>query len=191
MGPVTSPDPLDHLLRRGAELWRDFLAGRGSLFHGFIPADHREAHAVLAEERARAHSFLELGSGIGVITLLADRLGYDAYGIEIEPELYETSRALSDEVGGGATFALGSCVPEDFRDEVSLLDAEFHTPTEGADGYEELGMELSDFDLVYAYPWPGQEEWMEELVRREAGPHTRFMTYSVSEGFEVRALGER
>ena len=27
-----------------------------------------------------------------------------------------------------------------------------------------------------------------ELVRREAGPHTRFMTYSVSEGFEVRTL---
>ena len=87
-----------------------------------------------------------------MITLLADRLGYDAYGIEIEPELYETSRALSDEVGGSATFALGSFVPEDFRDEVSLLDADFHTPTEGADGYEELGMGLSDFDLVYAYP---------------------------------------
>lgn len=183
-----SEQALDHLLRRGTELWRDFLAGRGSLFHGFIPADHRGAHEVLARERDRAHSFLELGSGIGVITILADRLGFDAYGIEIEPELFETSRELNEEVGAGATFALGSFVPEHFRDEVSLLDADFHTPTEGADGYEELGMDLGSFDLVYAYPWPGQEEWMEELVRREAGPHTRFMTYSVSEGFEVRTL---
>jgi hypothetical protein len=181
-------EALDHLLRRGAELWRDFLAGQGSLFHGFIPADHRGAYEVLARERAGAHSFLELGSGLGVITVLADQLGFDAYGIEIEPELVDISRGLNDEVGARATFALGSFVPEDFRDEVSLLDAEFHTPTEGADGYDELGMDLASFDLVYAYPWPGQEEWMEELVRRGAGPHTRFMTYSVSEGFEVRAL---
>ena len=64
---------LDDLLRRGAELWRDFQAGRGSLFHGFIPADHRGAYEVLVRERDSSHSFLELGSGIGMITVLADR----------------------------------------------------------------------------------------------------------------------
>ncbi len=183
------PDPaLEHLLRRGAELWRAFLAGRGSLFHAFIPADQREAHAALQLERERCHSFLELGSGLGVITLLADRLGFDAFGIEIEPELHRAACDLNEEVGGAATFALGSFVPPDFRDEVSLLDAEFHTPTEGADGYVELGMDLADFDLIYAYPWPGQEEWIEELVRRGAAPGARLLTYSVSEGFEVREV---
>lgn len=180
----------DGLLRRGAELWRDFLAGRGSLFHGFIPADQRDALDVLRAERERCHSFLELGSGIGVITLIADQLGYDAYGIELEEELFDTSIALNDEFSGAATFVHGTFVPEEFRNDVALLDAEFHTPSEGADGFEELGMDLESFDLVYAYPWPGEEAWFDELVKRYGGPHTRFMTYSVSEGYSVRGWSE-
>ncbi|MDA1265702.1 MAG: hypothetical protein O2816_11540, partial [Planctomycetota bacterium] len=98
MGAVAlEPARLDHLLRRGAELWRDFLANRGGLFHGFIPADHRSAHDRLVLEGGRHDSFLELGSGIGLITILADLCGYDAYGIEIDPELYELSYALNEE----------------------------------------------------------------------------------------------
>lgn len=184
--PGPAPERLEHLLRRGSELWRDFLAGRGGLFHGFIPADHRGAHEALLAERPRCHSFLELGSGIGLITVLAALQGYDAYGIEIDSELVAIARDLDAEFGAGSTFAQGSFVPSGYRDEVSLLDADFLTVTEGADAYEELGLELDSFDLVYVYPWPGEEEWAEELVRRCAGPHTRLMTYAVDEGFVVR-----
>ena len=35
----------------------------------------------------RAVSFLEWGSGTGVITIMADMLGFEAYGIEINPAL--------------------------------------------------------------------------------------------------------
>lgn len=177
---------VDELLRTGAEAWRDFLANRDDHFHLFIPADQRAVYERLRGLRSEAHSFLELGAGMGIITILADLLGFDSYGIEIEPELVSASRALAAEFGSGATFVEGSFVPPGYRDDVELLDADFHSPAEGADAYAELGMDIADFDLVYVYPWPSEEEWTEELVRRHAGTHTRMLTYSVSEGVELR-----
>lgn len=178
-------DVVDALLRRGAEAWREFLSGRGKLFHGFIPADTRAALDALHPLREDCQSFLELGSGIGVITILADLLGFEASGIEVVPELLDTSRRLAEEFDSSAQFVEGSFVPPDYRDQIDLLDAEFHTVTEGADGYEELGMEICDFDLVYGYPWPGEEEWMTQLIRSGAGPHTRMLRYSVTDGYEL------
>lgn len=178
-------DTVEALLREGAEAWRDFLSGRGKLFHGFIPADLRGALEALEPLRHECQSFLELGSGIGVITILADLLGFEASGIEVVPELLDTSRRLAEQFDSGAQFVEGSFVPPEYRDQIDLLDAEFHTVTEGADGYEELGMEIGDFDLVYGYPWPGEEEWMTQLVRSGAGPHTRMLHYSVTDGYEL------
>ena len=187
MGSPVDPGLLDSLLRSADEAWRDFSAAHGGTFHRFIPADYPSALELLSEECSRSATFLELGSGFGVVTILADLLGYDAYGIELEPELVEISTGLAEEFGSSATFVEGSFVPQDYRDEVHLLDPEFLsvTATEGADAYAELGMDLSDFDLVYVYPWPGEEEWAAELVRRHGGSHTRLMTYAVREGFAL------
>jgi predicted RNA methylase len=181
----TSDARLDDLLLDGARAWRDFLASHQDRYHRFIPADQRDAFVALRDLRNRAHSFLELGSGTGVITIMADLLGFDACGIEIDAELVTTSRDLCESYESHATFVEGSFVPVEYRDEISLLDADFLTVTEGADAYEELGRDIADFDVVYAYPWPGEEDWMEELVRRQAGTHTSLLTYSVREGFQT------
>ena len=180
-----SADVFEELLLRGSEIWRDFTARRSGSFTRVIPADHRDARVALEEQRSRASSFLELGSGTGVITILADLLGFDAYGIEIEPRLVEASKDLAERFGSGATFVEGSFVPLEFRDEIELLDADFLTVSEGNDAYGELGLTIADFDLVYGYPWPGEEDWLAELVHREAGPTTSLMTYSVTDGFQV------
>lgn len=182
-----APAVLEHLLRAGAEAWRDFSQAHGGTFHRFIPADYRAAHDLLVRERARSTSFLELGSGFGVVTILADLLGYDAYGIELEPELVDVSTALAEDFESAATFVEGTFVPAAYREEVELLDADFLavTATEGADAYAELGLDLADFDLVYVYPWPGEEQWAAELVARHGGAQTRLMTYSFREGFQV------
>lgn len=179
-------DPrIETTLRRGSELWRDFCARRASEFHRVIPADHGLAIDALTAQRDRANTFLELGSATGVITILADLLGFEAHGIEIESELVETAESLAEEVGSSAEFCLGSFVPEAYRDQVELLESDYLTPTEGADAYAEMGMEIADFDLVYAYPWPGEEDWLIEMVRRFGGPRTTLMIYTVRDGFEV------
>jgi SAM-dependent methyltransferase len=178
----------DELARLGAESWERF-GERPGVFHRFIPTDLRGMRAQLTELAPRATTFLELGSGVGVITILADLMGYEAYGIEIAPELLAESERLARHFGSKATFALGSFVPAAAREDVDLLDADLYTPVDGDDAFQELELTLADFDLVFGYPFPDEEEWMRELVRRGAGDHTAFLCYSVRDGFTLTELG--
>jgi SAM-dependent methyltransferase len=176
---------LHALCRRGDELFARFRAERGDEFSSFVPADHAGACAMLRELRPRADSFLELGSGAGVVTIAADLLGYDAYGIEIEPRLCDYARDLADEFGSDARFAVGSFLPDDFDAAAVLADADFHVTLDGTPAYDELGVGLADFDLVYAFPWPGEEELFVRLVREHGRRGTLLLTYDASEGFTV------
>lgn len=175
----------DDLLRAGAEIWRDYCNEHAGVFHRVIPADHALAIDVLRDQVESAHTFLELGSATGVITIIADLLGFDAYGIEIEPTLVDISERLAEESDSSATFVEGSFVPLDYREDVNLLESGYMTPTEGADAYADMGLEMSDFDLIYAYPWPGEEDWLIEMVRRHGGDRTRLMIYTVRDGYEI------
>lgn len=164
-----------------------FAAGLGRRYPRYLPSDPSVVYAAMAGLRSggrlRGDVFCEWGCGFGVATCIASLIGFEAYGIEIEPELVETASDLAERFDSRATFVEGSFVPVDYRSSVSLLEADFLTLTEGPDAFEELGMEIADFDVVYAYPWPGEEEWLEELVRRHAGERTMLLTYSVSDGF--------
>lgn len=179
-------DPrFQELLRAGAEIWRDYCNENAGVFHRVIPADHALAIEVLRDQRETANTFLELGSATGVITIIADLLGFEAYGIEIESDLVDVSERLAEDVGSSASFIEGSFVPEEYRDNVDLLESDYMTPTEGADAYADMGLDLADFDLVYAYPWPGEEDWLIEMVRRFGGERTRLMIYTVRDGYEI------
>ena len=173
----------EELVRLGSEAWERCAAERGALFHPFLPADPQAARELLAARPEGAETFLELGSGVGVITIVADLLGYDAYGIEIVPELVTEAEQLAAHFGSRATFVEGSFVPPELRDDVDLMSADFLTVTEGIDAYDELGMTMADFDLVYAFPLPGEEDWTIELVRRCAGPRTSLVCFSNRDGF--------
>ena len=81
------------------------------------------------------------------------------------------------------TLVEGSFVPSECQDEVENLSADFLTPTAGACAYDELGLELDDFELVYAYPWPGEEDWLLDIVRRFGHRDALLVTYDVAEGF--------
>ena len=197
MNPRTAPNPMaapkpaltddlfEQITTAAMDTWQRHADANEAVFQEHIRADFAAARRTLAGLHPRHDNFLELGSGVGVITILADLLGFDAYGIEIQPELVDASIALAESVGSRATFAEGSFVPLEFRDEVELLDSDRLTPTEGADALAELGMAISDFDLVYAYPYPGEEAWFEELVRRHGDGHPTLLLYSVADGFQV------
>ena len=44
-------------------------------------------------------------------------------------------------------------------------DSRRGTIGDGPSGYLELGRSLDDFDIVYAYPWSGEESLMLDLFR--------------------------
>ena len=61
----------------------------------FVSADYELVFDTLIELRDKTESFLELGSGLGVITIMASRLGYNAFGIEAKSKLIDQSVELS------------------------------------------------------------------------------------------------
>src|SRR5215470_19355500 len=65
----------------------------------YAAADGRVVFDELARRAARGRTFLEWGSGIGTITIMAERLGFEAVGIEIDARLVAAARELAGRVG--------------------------------------------------------------------------------------------
>src|SRR5690606_36044942 len=116
-------------------------------------------------------------SGMGVTACLAAHLGYDACGIEIDPELVEEARRLAEDHELSVEFAHGSFIPEG-GDELAYDSGEFATLSVGqGSGYDELGLDASDFSVVYAYPWPGEEHVVETIFEAFAATGALLLTY--------------
>jgi hypothetical protein len=49
-----------------------------------------------------------------------------------------------------------------------------------------MGRKLSDFDLVYAYPWPEEHQLYRNVMREYGGPNSVFLTYDVRRGMELQ-----
>jgi hypothetical protein len=155
----------------------------------FVPGDfpliYRTLVTIRRERLAFGRYFCEWGSGFGVVAGLASMLGFHAHGIEIEYELAVKSRQLHRDFGLGVEVARGSFLPagaEEFADgtgEFSWL------ALGGADGHEVIGLDPADFDLVYAYPWPGEEEVIRDLFDHVGSPGALLLTYRGREGIEL------
>jgi len=170
----------------GRAIWRRFNREvRQREFHPFVPADYGLVLRTLLALRGPGLRFLEWGSATGVITIMADLLGFEAYGIELDPELVEIARGLADRFGSGACFAAGSFLPAGYAWTPHTGDARIGTIGVGVSGYDELGHPLHDFDLVYAYPWDGEDPLMHDLLRDRGRPGARLVLHGGAEGMRV------
>lgn len=161
----------------------------------FVPCDFVESYRALslvAElNLSPGGRFVEWGSGIGVVTCQASLLGFDAIGIEIEDELVEESRGLAEDHGVEAEFLCGSFVPEG-GDEVleanayNLARAVTWLRNDAPSAYDDLGLDPDDFDLVFAYPWPGEEEAVFDLFTEFAAVGALLMTHHGEEGMRLQ-----
>lgn len=174
---------LDALLDEGWELCARFDADvRQKGFHPFIPADYEEVLAALLPFRAPGVRFLEWGSGNGVITIMADLLGFEAFGIELDGDLVAQARALAQRTGSAARFAAGSFLPAGYRLNRGSEKDRLGTIGTGPSGYVELGIPLDEFDLVFGYPWSGEEPIMLDLMSRYGRADARLLLAKTSGG---------
>lgn len=157
---------------------------------GFVPSDFAQVYRALeCVDRmmlAPGRRFVEWGSGVGVVTCLAAMLGFDAVGIEIEPELVEASRQLADEHGVEVQFVEGSLLPAGAE---RLLDRQGDIAwlrSDGPDAYAALDLEPDDFDVVFAYPWPGEEQIIFDLFDRYASTGAVLITFHGQEGIRMQ-----
>ena len=171
---------LQALCDEGWDLWERFdIRVRQDAFHPFVAADYPVVLEALISLRSPGLKFLEWGSATGVITIMADLLGFDAYGIEIDRDLVDQARDLARRTGSRARFTAGSFLPTGYRWR-DRGDERLGTIGHGESGYLELGMPLEDFDLVFGYPWAGEEPMMHDLMRVHGRRDARFLVHTGS-----------
>jgi len=130
-----------------------------------VAADYDAVRATLVSLRQPGRRFLEWGSATGVITIMADLLGFDACGIELDASLVDVGRDLASRWRSNARFAEGSFIPMGWEWKHSGGNGRHGTIGQGRSGYLELGRALDDFDVIYAFPWMGEEPMMLDLMR--------------------------
>ena len=156
----------------------------------FVPCDYAAAfqvlHALSDGVLIRGRRFCEWGSGFGVVVGLAALLEFDAWGIEIEESLVAEARELAEDFELPAEFVQGSFVPRGAEDRVHASGSYSWLTTEGDSAYDDLDLEVSDMDVVFAYPWPDEEVVVCELFDRYAGTGAILATYHSSGEFRLK-----
>ena len=176
------------LMDEGWERWAQFdREVRRRSFHPFVAADYERVLDALLPLRAPGLRFLEWGSATGVVTIMADLLGFDSYGIELDGRLVRIARELAERYESGARFAEGSFMPSGYRWRPSHGDGRLGTIGIGESAYPKLGRVLEDFDVVYAYPWTGEEPMMMDLMKTYGRSGGRLMLHG-NEGVVVHTL---
>lgn len=172
---------LADLCAAGWEIFERFdTEVRDKRFHPFVAAEYEKVLDALIEHRREGLRFLEWGSASGVITIMADLLGYEAHGIELDDSLVEIARSLAGRFNSHAQFVSGSFVPTAYSlgrdaDDSAWLGT-------GPSGYLEVGRALDDFDVVFGFPWPGGERTMFDIMARYGGADALLLTFSVDDG---------
>ena len=74
-----------------------------------------------------------------------------------------------------------------------FLTAEyFRLVTDADDGYDELRLDPDEFNVVFAYPWPGEECLIESLFEKYAAEEALLLTYNQYNSVRLRRkVGKR
>ena len=175
--PTALPEEVAQLIQESERRWDQFFAyEKQRRFPRFLPSDAAQVFAALnyvtRHGLVPGQVFCEWGSGLGTTTCLAALLGYEAYGIEIEPELAAFSRDMARELAISVEILCTSYIPEGYESysgvggEDLVQTEPFFSPGAAVDRelyYEGMEVEIAAIDLFFVYPWPEEQELMQTL----------------------------
>ena len=194
------PDDVVAFLREADLRVSQFVRNSSVRVTGFVPSDfvtvYHSLRAITEANLASGTSLCEWGSGFGVVASLAAMLEFNVCGIEIERSLVNASRRLADDFRLPVEFVHGSFVPSGAEADVEEAYAASSTEyfwlvTDADDAYDELGLGPHDFDVVFAYPWPGEECLIEGLFEKYAAEEALLLTYTQYNSVRLqRKVGE-
>ena len=187
--PPLDPSVLERiglLCEGGRDLWDTFDADvRQDEWHPFVPADYDVVRDTLLLLRRPGTRFLEWGSATGIITIMADLMGFDASGIELDESLVRVARELAEQSGSGARFVSASFLPMGWAWTPPDGDGRTGTVGHGTSGYLELGHALEEYDVVYGYPWMGEEQMMHDLMQAHGRRDALLLIHTVENGVKI------
>ncbi|EGF29035.1 class I SAM-dependent methyltransferase [Rhodopirellula baltica] len=182
-------DSAEHLIDSANDAIEAFMLADESVIENFVTCDFHlldqamtwiEQNHLLAGNR-----FCELGAGFAVGAMLASLRGMQAVGIEIEPRLVEAAQAVADSLDNDAQIHCGSFVPRGVEELSEIAREVRNVDTEEGDIYDEIGFEIEDFDLFFAFPWPGENEFFETVVDARGSVGALLLTYRGREGMHL------
>ncbi len=174
------------LWQQADDLWE--AEQKRDAFHSYASANYDMVFDSLVQLRGKATTFLEWGSGLGMVSIMASQLGFEAYGIEAESQLVEHAQGFADQVEANAQFAIGSFIPDEFEWNPSAGDESIRTVIDAPAAYDQFDMNLLDFDLIYAYPWPTEHVLYHNILKQFAKPGTFFLSYDAREGIDLQRV---
>jgi hypothetical protein len=130
---------------------------------------------VLDKGLARGPVFCEWGSGLGAVCAVASQMSFEVYGIEIQPDLVDAARCLLTDLGLDAELAHGSFLMP--GDEALVLGCDNTRMEVSRDVYRDLGVSAAAVDIVFAYPWPGEEAMHDQVFSRHATAGALLLTF--------------
>jgi len=189
------PDDVVDFLREADLRVSQFVKNSPVRVTGFVPSNfvtvYQALRAITEANLASGTSLCEWGSGFGVVASLAAMLEFKVCGIEIEKGLVDASRRLANDFGLPVKFVHGSFVPSGAEADVEEAYADtsaeyFWLVTDADDAYDELKLGPHDFDVVFAYPWPGEECLIECLFEKYAAEEALLLTYNQYNSVRLR-----
>jgi len=181
--------PSENAIDEAHEAIERFMLADVHFFDNFVNCDFHlvdQAISWVVESHLLAgNRFLEFGSGFGAATILASLHGLEAVGIEIEQPLVDEANKLADHLQVEADFYCGSFIPRDIEGYADLAADVQHVDTSAGDVYQQMESSIEDFDLVFAFPWPGENGFFETVFERTAAQGALFMTYNGIEGIHL------
>jgi hypothetical protein len=191
---ITMPPAVAELLRDAdGRVNAYFERTRDEPVISFVPCDFPIAFRALTwireEGLAPGPSFCEWGSGFGVVAMLASYLGFESTGIEVVPDLIDEAASLAADHDMAVEFVEGSFIPEG-SDAIGDGLTEFAWLDVGTgSAYGDLGLDPEDFDLVFAYPWPGEQDVIFDLFDAHAADGALLLTQQGTEGTRLHRRG--
>lgn len=156
---------------------------------GFVPSDHRQIYRALkvlaSTNAAPGNLFCEWGSGFGVASCLAAMTGLQATGIEIHQLLVQSARQLAADFNLDVEFHCDSFIPQGSENCFDDTEASGWLTTQAGSIREETGVCPDNFDIIFVYPWPGEEHVIENLFNRHAAVGSLLMTFLGREELQV------
>lgn len=183
-------DHAEDLIDTANEAIETFMLADLDVIENFVTCDFHLLDQTLSwihsNHLLAGNRFCEWGAGFGVATMLAAMRGMQAVGIEIESRLVQQAEQVAQTLDNPARFYHGSFVPRGVEGLADIAGEFKNVDTEEGDVYEEIGLELDDFDLFFVFPWPGEEEFFEHIFAACAADGALLLSYHGREGMRLQ-----
>ncbi|MFQ5417340.1 MAG: hypothetical protein ACE5FL_09880 [Myxococcota bacterium] len=148
---------------------------RGGYVGSELLAVNRVLARIQAEGLAQGPLFCEWGSGLGGVCGVAALNGFSPFGIEIQGELVDSARSMAKALDLPTVFAEGTYLLP--GDEDLAVATERTRLAFDCRAWDELELAPEDCNVVFAYPWPGEEALVDDVFARHASPGALLLTF--------------